>query len=57
MTNTSCNTQITFHDNHHRVDDSSLEGLRMVRGVLVRLDMGWFGDMITRKSQERTKDV
>ena len=27
------------------------------RGVSVRLDMKWFGGLITRKSQERTKDV
>ena len=27
------------------------------RGVLVRLGMGWFGGLITRKSQERTKDL
>ena len=25
------------------------------RGALVRLFMGWFGGLITRKSQERTK--
>ena len=29
----------------------------MKRGVLVRLSMGWFGGLITRKSQERTKEV
>ena len=27
------------------------------RGVLVRLGMGWFGGLITRKSQEWTKDL
>ena len=26
-------------------------------GVYVRLGMGWFGGLITRKSQEWTKDV
>ena len=27
------------------------------RGVIVRLSMGWFGRRITRKSQERTKEL
>ncbi|CAM9368655.1 unnamed protein product [Sphacelaria rigidula] len=27
------------------------------RGVLVRLGMGWFGELITRQSQERTRHV
>ena len=35
--------------------DNSL--LIVKRGVLVGLGMGWFGGLITRKSQERTKDM
>ena len=59
MTDTSCNSShISFHNDHRRVDDYSLDGLRMTRrGVLVRLGMGCFGALITRKSQERTKDM
>ena len=51
--------QLNSHVINHRrrVDDSSLERLRMIRGVLARLGMGWFGGLITRKSQERTKDL
>ena len=33
--------------------DSSL----VKRGILLRLGMGWFGGVITRQSQERTRDV
>ena len=29
----------------------------MKRRVLVSLSMGWYGGLITRKSQERTKDL
>ena len=35
------------------LDSSSL----LQRGVLVRLGMGWFGGMITRQSQERTRHL
>ena len=36
---------------------ATLDGSVVKRGVLVRLSMEWFGGLITRKSQERTKDL
>ena len=36
---------------------AALDNSLVKRGVLVRLGMGWFGGLITRKSQERTKDL
>lgn len=36
---------------------AALDNSLLKRGVLVRLGMGWFGGLITRKSQERTKNV
>ena len=35
----------------------ALDNSFVKRGVLVRLSMGWFGGLITRKSQERTKEL
>ena len=35
----------------------ALDNNLVKRGVLERLSMGWFGGLITRKSQERTKNV
>ena len=34
---------------------AALDNSLVKRGVIVRLSMGWFGGLITRKSQERTK--
>ena len=42
-------------NDHHRVDESSFDGRRVARGVL--LGMGWFVGLITPKSQGRTKNV
>ena len=36
---------------------AALDNSLVKRGVLVRLSMGWFGGLITRKSQERTKEL
>ena len=36
---------------------AALDSSLVKRGVLVRLGMGWFGGLITRQSQERTKHV
>ena len=36
---------------------AALDSSLVKRGVLVRLSMGWFGGLITRHSQERTKHV
>ena len=36
---------------------ADLDNSLVKRGVLVRLSMGRFGGLITRKSQERTKEV
>ena len=36
---------------------ADLDNSLVKRGVLVRLSMGWFGGRITRKSQERTKEL
>ena len=36
---------------------AALDSSLVKRGVLVRLSMGWFGGLITRQSQERTKHV
>lgn len=36
---------------------AALDGSLVKRGVLVRLSIGWFGGLIARKSQERTKDL
>ena len=36
---------------------AALDNSFVKRGVLVRLSMGWFGGLITRKSQERTKEL
>ena len=44
-------------NDHHRVDDSSFEGRRVARGVLVRRGMWWFVGLITPKSQGRAKNV
>ena len=35
----------------------ALDNSLVKRGALVRLSMRWFGDLITRKSQEGTKEV
>ena len=35
----------------------ALDNSLVKRGVLVRLSTGWFGGLITCKSQERTKEV
>ena len=43
-----------------RLQDSrppALDDSLVKRGVLGRLCMGWFGGLITRKSQERTEEV
>ena len=52
-------SQLKSHviNDHRRVDDSRSEGLRMPRGVFVTVGIGWSGGLITRKRQERTKDV
>ena len=36
---------------------AALDNSLVKRGVLVRLSTGWFGGLITRQSQERTKNV
>ena len=36
---------------------AALDNSLVKRGVLVRLGMGWFGGLITRKSQERMKEL
>ena len=36
---------------------AALDSSLVKRGVLARLSMGWFGGLITRQSQERTKHV
>ena len=36
---------------------AALDSSLLQRGVLVRLGMGWFGGMITRQSQERTRHL
>ena len=36
---------------------AALDSSLVKRGVLVRLSMGWFGGLITRQSQERTKHM
>ena len=36
---------------------AALDNFLVKRGVLVRLIMGWRGGLITRRSQERTKDL
>ena len=36
---------------------ADLDNSLVKRGVLVRRSMGWFGGLITRKSQERTKEL
>ena len=36
---------------------AALDSFLVKRGVLLRLSMGWFGGLITRQSQERTKHV
>ena len=36
---------------------AALDSSLAKRGVLARLSMGWFGGLITRQSQERTKHV
>ena len=36
---------------------AALDNFLVKHGVLVRVSMGWFGGLITRKSQERTKEL
>ena len=36
---------------------AALDSSLLQRGVLVRLGMGWFGGLITRQSQERTRHI
>ncbi|CAB1111412.1 unnamed protein product [Ectocarpus sp. CCAP 1310/34] len=36
---------------------AALDNLLLQRGLLVRLGMGWFGGLITRQSQERTRHL
>ena len=36
---------------------AALDGLLLKRGVLLRLGLGWFGGVITRRAQERNRSV
>ena len=36
---------------------AALDNFLVKHGVLVRVSMGWFGGLITRKSQQRTKEL
>ena len=50
-------TVITDGFRLHESRPPGLANSLVKRGVLVRLSMGWFGGLITRKSQERTKEL
>ena len=55
MTDTSCNSSHMSSTTTTVLIESSFDGRRVARGVL--LGMGWFVGLITPKSQGRTKNV
>ena len=46
-----------FRLQESRPRPAALDNSLVKRGVLGSLSMGWFGGLITRKSQERTKEL